>query len=372
MSLVKAVRSPLFFKMLERSLVLRGGHTRTALLALTIAACTATAMLTVYLDLDAKLHKEFRTYGANVVVTAKDGQSLTGDALARARSLLPAQALAVPFGYAVAHTEDGRSIVVAGTDIDRVKQLNRWWSVSKWPSGAGEALVGQRVLQTLAPKQSSYTLIFGDRAAQFSFTGTLKTGSDEEDRIYLSLADFERWTGQRASTLEVSVPGSRDQINAVIDQLRSVLPMAEVRPVRQIVDAEAGVISKTKLLILAALLLIGITVTLCVLATLTASVLERRRDFAMMKALGSSQRLINLLFASEAAFLAVFGALAGYVLGLAIAAWIEHANFHATVLPRLFVFPAVLFGTVLIALLASLFPLTKLKHLEPAVILKGE
>jgi len=372
MSLFKAVRSPLFFKMLERSLVLRGGHTRTALLALTIAACTATAMLTLYLDLDAKLHKEFRAYGANIVVSARDNQALPDQAIEAARSILPARALLVPFAYAVAHTPQGLSVVVAGTDMNLVKELNRWWSVSHWPSTAGEALVGERVLETLGRQQGRYTLIFGERATEFYFPGTLKTGSDEENRIYISLADFERWTGKRASTLEVSVPGSREQINAVVGDLRSRLPMADVQPVRQIVDAEAGVISKTKLLILAALALIGVTVTLCVLATLTASVLERRRDFAMMKALGSSQRLINLLFASEAVFLAVFGGLAGSVLGLGIAAWIEHANFHATVLPRLSVFPVVLLGTVLIALLASLFPLTKLKHLEPAGILKGE
>lgn len=372
MSLVKAVRSPLFFKMLERSLIQRSSHTRTALLALTIAACTATAMLTLYLDLDAKLHKEFRAYGANVVVTAKEGDSLTDDAMAAARSVLPSQALSAPFGYAVAHTKNGRPVVVAGTDMDRVKQLNPWWSVSNWPSKPGQALIGERLLQSLESRQGQFSLSFGERAAQFSQGGTLKTGSDEENRMYVSLADFERWTGQRASTLEVSVPGSRDQINAIVDHLRSALPMAEVRPVRQIIDAEAGVISKTKLLILAALSLVGVTVTLCVLATLTASVLERRRDFAMMKALGSSQRLINLLFATEAVLLAVFGGLAGYLTGLGIAAWIEHANFHGTVLPRLSVFPVVLFGTVLIALLASLFPLAKLKHLEPAGILKGE
>ena len=372
MRFVKAVRSPLFLKMLERSLIVRGGHTRTALLALTIAACTATAMLTLYLDLDAKLHKEFRAYGANIIVSAKEGQALTDAAIAAARSALPAQALAVPFGFAVAHTPDGLSIVIAGTDLNLVRQLNHWWSVSNWPSASGEALVGERVLRALGPPQRQYTLLFADRPVQLSSVGTLKTGSDEENRIYVSLADFERSTGQRASSLEISVPGSSEQINSVVSNLRSALPMADVRPVRQIVDAEAGVISKTKLLILAALSLIGVTVALCVLGTLTASVLERRRDFAMMKALGSSQRLINLLFASEAVFLAFSGAVAGYVFGLGIVAWIERANFHATVFPRLWVFPIVLSGTILIALLASLFPLSKLKHLEPAGMLKGE
>jgi putative ABC transport system permease protein len=372
MKLTRAVHTQLFWGMLRRSLLARSGHTRTALLALTIAAATATAMLTLYLDLDAKLHKEFRRYGANIIVNARESQAFNDDIITAIRSALPTNSLAVPFGYAVAHTADGTAIVVSGTDMNLVKQLNHWWSVSSWPSAPGEALVGERALRSLDSQRGPYTLHFGDKPLQLSLAGTLKTGSDEENRVYVALSDFTNWTGLNASAVEISVSGSREQINSVISQLKNVVPMAGVRPIRQIVEAEAGVISKTKLLMLSALLLIGITVALCVLATLTTSILERRRDFAVMKALGSSQRMLNALFASEALFLGLSGALFGYALGLGVAAWIEKINFHATVLPRFSVFPLVVFGTVAIALLASLFPLTKLQRLEPAGILRGE
>jgi putative ABC transport system permease protein len=372
MRLIRAIRSPLFWRMLRRSLLLRSGHTTTALLALTIIAATATAMGTLYLDLDAKLHKEFRAYGANIVVIAKEGQELTETSLARIRSVLPSDALAVPFGYAVARSADGTTVIVSGTDLNLAKQLNRWWSVSNWPSAAREALFGQRVLRSLGSQQSPYSLRFGDKSMDLFLVGTLKTGSDEENRIYLSLSDFRRWTGLGASTLEISVPGSRAQIDAVIRQVQNVALTSDVRPIRQIVEAEAGVISKTKLLMNTALVLIGITVVLCVLATLTTSVLERRRDFAVMKALGSSQRTVSLLFAGEAAFLGGAAAFLGYALGLGVAVWIEQANFHSSAQPRFLVFPLVVIGTVVIALLAALFPLTKLQGLEPAGILKGE
>ena len=372
MKLIRAVRSRLFWGMLRRSLLVRAGYTRTALLALTIIAASASAMLTLYLDLDAKLHKEFRSYGANIVITAKNGQQLTDSSMTEIHSHLPPQALVVPFGYAVAHTADGAAIVVSGTDMNLVRQLNRWWSVSSWPSAPGEALVGERALAALDPQKGPYKLYFGDKAVQLSFAGTLKTGADEENRIYVSLSDLEHWTGLGPSAVEISVPGSREEINSLANEIQKFVPATEVRPIRQIVEAEAGVISKTKLLMVSALTLIAITVALCVLATLTTSILERRRDFAVMKALGSSQRLINVLFASEAVFLGSSGALLGYPLGLGIAAWIEKINFHATVLPRFSVFPLVIFGTVAIALLASTFPLTRLQHLEPAGILKGE
>src|SRR5215475_9413071 len=247
MRVLRAVRSPLFLRMLRRSVSVRSGHTRTALLALTIVAATATTMLTLYLDLDAKLHKEFRAYGANIVVSAKEGQELTGNLIATMRSVLPPESTTLPVGYAVARTTDGRALVIAGTDLNLVKQLNQWWSVSSWPSASGEALIGERALRTLGVQKGPYALHFGNNSVQLSFAGTLKTGSDEENRIYVSLSDFRHWTGLGASTLEISLPGSRAQIDAAIRQLQNIMPTAEIRPIRQIVEAEAVVITKSQL-----------------------------------------------------------------------------------------------------------------------------
>jgi putative ABC transport system permease protein len=369
--LFAATRSRLFLRMLRQSLAVRRAQSATALLALSVLASVATAMLSLYFDLDSKLHKEFRTYGANVVVTARDGQAFPKDVLQDIRSVMPDNALALPFAYAVAHGPDGVAIVVAGTDLSRVQQLNRWWSVSRWPSAPGEALVGERAARVLGSKRE-FTLTFGDKPLNLISAGTLKTGAAEEERVYLSLAEFERWTGLGPSAVEVALPGSRQEIDSQIEKLSAELSGADVHAVRQIVEAEGAVISKTKLLIASATLLIAITVALCILATLTSSVLERRRDFAVMKALGSSQAVVNSLFAGEAVLIGVSGAVVGYIVGSALAAWIGHVNFHAAIFPKLSVFPVVLMGTIAVALLAALVPLSQLQRLEPAVILKGE
>jgi putative ABC transport system permease protein len=364
------IRSGLFFRMLRQSLAVRRSQTATALLALSVLACVATALLSLYLDLDSKLHKEFRAYGANVVVTARDDQTLPRDVVQRILAGMPDNAVAAPFAYAVAHAEDGASIVVAGADFPRVKQLNSWWSVTGWPFAPGQALVGERAARVL--RNRAFTLTFGGKPLNLVSVGTLRTGAGEEDRVYVSLAEFDRWTGLGPSAVEVAFPGSRHEIDSQIKKLSAELPWTDVRAVRQIVEAEVAVISKTKLLIASATLLIAITVALCILATLTSSVLERRRDFAVMKALGSSQGVLNLLFAGEAVLMGIGGAAIGYALGVALAAWIGHVNFHAAIFPRLSVFPLVLVGTIAVALLAALVPLSRLQRLEPAGILKGE
>jgi putative ABC transport system permease protein len=144
------------------------------------------------------------------------------------------------------------------------------------------------------------------------------------------------------------------------------------QPVRQIVEAQARVMEKTRFILLLSTIAITLTVALCVLATLTASVLERRKDYAVMKALGSSQGAVNAIFLGEALSLAIVGATAGFAAGCGLAVWIGHANFHAAITPSINVFPPVLGGCVLVALFSAVLPLTLLQKNEPAAMLKGE
>src|SRR5271170_294311 len=104
----------MFVRMLLRAAVLRRGRAASALLAMVTAAAVSTAMLNLYVDVQAKLRKEFRNYGANIVVVAKDGQALPPDALDKINSALAGHGLAVPFAYVVARTSDSQSVVVSG------------------------------------------------------------------------------------------------------------------------------------------------------------------------------------------------------------------------------------------------------------------
>src|SRR5271167_2670072 len=92
----------MFSRMLFRAAVLRRGRAASALLAMVVAAAVATAMMNLYVDVQAKLRTEFRDYGANMVIVAKDGQSLPADTLAKVESVVGAKTLVVPFSYAVA------------------------------------------------------------------------------------------------------------------------------------------------------------------------------------------------------------------------------------------------------------------------------
>jgi putative ABC transport system permease protein len=362
----------MFLRMLLRAAVLRRGRAASALLAMIVAAAVATAMLNLFVDVQAKLRKEFRSYGANVVVVAKDGQALPADALAKVRSALAGRGMAVPFAYVVARTADGQSVVVSGTDLDQVRKLDSWWSVTEWPQAPQEALVGARAAAVVSPKNQPFDLSFQGRTIHLSPAGTLRTGAAEDSRVYLSLQDFEAWAELAPSSIEVAASGSPDEVNAAIQSLALALPQAQVRPVRQIMEGEARVLGKTRATLLAAAIMIILTSALCVLSTLIGWVFDRRKDFAIMKALGASERLIGGFFAAEAATLGAVGALVGFAIGVGVAAWIGRVNFHAPVVPRLNVLPFVLIGSMAVALISAALPLSMLRRVQPALILRGE
>jgi len=366
-----AKRKSMFLRMLIRAAVLRRGRAMAALIAMVVAAAVATAMLNLFVDVQAKLRSEFRNYGANIVVVTKDGQFPEGSMQA-VESALAGHGLAVPFAYAVARTASGQSVVVAGTDFAQVRTLDRWWSVTAWPGAANEALIGENAAKALGDSGKPFDLSFEGRVLHLKPAGMLTTGAAEDSRIYISLTDFEAWTGVRPSTIEVAVPGSPDEMKAAMQKLAAALPSAEVRPVRQLIEGETRVLSKTRSTLLACSILIVVTAFLCVLATLIGWVFDRRRDFAIMKALGASERLLTSFFAAEASLLGVVGAILGFAIGIGVAAWIGRVNFHAAIAPRFSVFPLVLAGSVAVALLSAVVPISILRRVQPATILRGE
>jgi putative ABC transport system permease protein len=202
--------------------------------------------------------------------------------------------------------------------------------------------------------------------------GVLRTGAAEDNRIYLSTADFESWTGIPPSTIEIAVTGSPQEIEQTVHQLQQSLPFAQVRPVRQVMEAEARVLGKMRSTLLVAAILIVATAGLCVVATLTGLVFDRRRDFAIMKALGASGRLIHSLLAGEAAALGAAAGIIGFGAGVGIAATIGRINFHAPVAPRLTILPIIILGSIVIALVAGIWPIWLLGRVQPANILRGE
>jgi putative ABC transport system permease protein len=363
-------RKGLLLQLMLRAVWVRRDRALTALLSITVVATIATVALTVYSDLEGKFSREFRSFGANVIVTAAAG--LSADDLLKIKTAAGSKAEAVPLGYAIVQGPTGADVVIGGADLAALKSMNSWWSLASVPDAGGDALLGSRAALVVSPKSRPFQITFNGKTAQVRPAAIFHSGSDDDSRIYLSLQQFVQLTGNQPNTVQLHIPGTPAQIQDAIHRLSAALPKADVKPVRQITVAQTSVLQKTRAIVLAASAVVVVLIVVCMVATLTGSVLERRKDFAVMKALGASNGTLNLLFAGEASLVSVIGAIAGFVFGSAIAYWIGEANFGAAITPRLEMLLPVVLGSILLALLASTAPLRLLRRIQPAGILRGE
>ncbi len=364
-------RTRLLLQLMLKAAWVRKDRSLTALLSITVVATMATVGLTVYSDLEGKFSREFRSFGANVIVTARNG-SLSADNLASIRATTGAKAETVPVGYAVAQASDKSSVVVGGTDLAALKALNSWWSLDPTADSSGDALLGSRAASALSPSGAPFQLTYNGKTVSIHPAAIFHSGSEDDSRIYIGLSQFSYLTGLQPNTAQLRVTGTPAEIEEQVAKLAAALPQAEVKPVRQITAAQTAVLGRTRSIVLSASAIVVVLIVICMVATLTGSVFERRKDFAVMKALGASNRAVNLIFAGEATITSLLGAILGFLVGSGIAFWIGEANFGAAIVPRAQLLLPVVLGSIVLALVASTAPLRILRRIQPAGILRGE
>lgn len=363
-------RTQLLLRLLLKAAWVRKDRAFTALISVAVVATIATAALTIYADLEGRLSRDFRGFGANVIATRAQG-SLTQADFSAMQSAVKTKQDVVPVAYAVATAANGSRVIVGGTDLSGLAQMNSWWA-TKQINALGSALIGSRAAEQLSPSGQPFTISFGSKTLSVRPQTVFTSGSDDDSRIYVSMSDLTSATGLAPNVALLRVEGRSRDIAQAISQIRASAPELDVQPVRQITQAQTAIVGKTRSVVLASSAVVVILIMLCMVATFTSSVLERRKDFAVMKALGASNKTVNLLFASESSLLALAGSIAGYILGSGIAFWIGKANFEAAILPQPVLFLPILLGSVVLALLASTAPLRLLQQIQPAGILRGE
>ena len=104
---------------------------------------------------------------------------------------------------------------------------------------------------------------------------------------------------------------------------------------------------------------------------LTANVMERSREFGLLKALGATDGDVLLLTLSEIMMTGSIGGVVGYFIGLGFAQIIGQNVFGSAVAINLMVIPWVVVSVILITLVGSLPAIRMLLSLRPAAVLHG-
>ena len=375
--------------------LLRGnrGRLAVALVAVTSGATVIAGLLNLQFDMREKLTHEFRLLGANLVISRGGASGTVSDAVGAPSSpalmdqgtvlnelqrlRIPDVVGAAPFLYIVARNQE-TPVVVAGTWLDQLPKLDPTWKIDgQWiASREDEAhcIVGRNAARQfqLTPG-AKITLHYLGRSTMLRIAGVVDAGAAADNQVFVSLPVVQQLaaaTGQ-IELVQMSVSGTAASIGNYAAKLASSLPGYDVRPIRQVTDAEGNLLQRTRLLVASMVVLILVLTALCVLATMAALAMERREDVGLMKALGGSMARIVGLFLAEVGVLGAVGGLIGCVAGVALARWMGERVFGASIAARWEVFPLTI-AMMVIASMAGALPLRALGKVKPAVILRGE
>jgi putative ABC transport system permease protein len=370
--------------------LMRASRARLALALAAVAggAAVVSALLNLQFDAEHKLTQEFRTLGANVVVGPGESADAAGQpslmdvaVLERIAAARGEHVVAVaPYLFVVARAGT-TPVIVAGTWLDQVRKMSEWWQVEgEWLEARDSAatgahcLVGHNVaLQLNLAPGGTLELRYADRSQRLAVAGIVTTGGAEDSQVFTSLPVAQQLAALpgRISLVQLSVQGAPDVIHSHAGRLATALPGFNVRPIRQLAEAEGQLLARIRLLILATVMVILALTALCVLATMAALAMEHRRDVGLMKALGGPMARVVRVFLTEVGLLAIAGGGLGWAAGMGLSEWMGRSIFGASISPGLEVLPLTV-ALMLAVALAGALPLRLLSHVRPAAILRGE
>jgi putative ABC transport system permease protein len=376
----------MFWRIVRRLFVAQRGRLLVILLALGASAALTAALLNLQVDARDRLTKEFRVFGANIIVAPRDIKSSSAGAVTldesivdKVRQSLPARASADSYLYLVASVSAANSTqpvnaVIAGTRTELIDQSALKSAIATPRDNQHFCLVGVKAAQQLNLKLADRLTLKNDKREEVCTSEIADPRGDAQDnQIVVNLGAAQRLTAlpNKVSLVQVSMPGTPREIREYIATLSQNIPDADVRGLRQFTDAEAKIYTRVSGLLTATTALVLALTGLCVMAAMTNVAMERQNDVGLMKAIGGATRRVLRLFLAEAALLGLAGGIVGAAAGLVLSIWLGKTVFGVAARPRLIVYPVSVALTILVAIVSA-YPLRRLANISPASVFRGE
>ena len=361
-------------RLLQAALWRKRGMVGLAVLAVAIGGSVAGALLHVSRDVPRKLTRELRSLGPNLLVLppgAGAGRFL--DAAATRERLAAAGLEGAPLLFVTAQL-DGRPIPIVGADLAAVRRLHPSWSV-KGVDGA--SLIGVRLARRLGIQPGGRLRVTlatasGERALEWPVGATFESGGADDEAWWIPLAQAQA-LADRPGAISLAQVRLEDPRRAE-SVVRSLEARGELRAqlLHALSSTEAALLERTRRLMGMVTLGVLLAAGLCAFGTLTDLALERRREIALLKALGASGRDVAQQFGAESLVVGLLGGSLGWWMGVLAAQVIGREVFRSGIAIHWDVLPIVLGISMAVALIASVGPIQLALRVEPAPLLKGE
>ncbi len=396
--------------------------------AITLGVAVATAMISVATDVGDKINHELRSYGANLVISPQedsldveiagvnlkppsDGGYLNEADLPKIKGMFWRNNIvgfAPMLPVSVEINNAGKQVTMVGTYFSKplrfgtdnfhagVRTTYPGWKVEgAWPDEkSSDVLVGERLAATLNKTADDAIEINGQ---SHRVTGILSTGGNEDNEIVAPLALAQQILGKPGAVRRIYVSAVTKPEDAfarrdprtlppemydrwycspypqsIAFQLQEAIPNSHAEKIRQVAQTEGTILTRIKGLMLLLTLAALFASALAVSAAMATAIFERRREIALMRALGAGGFAVASLFFAEAALLALIGGAVGFAGGSFMAYHAGRWIFDSPITIQPVLLPLVLVIAAIVTFAGSASSILRAVKFDPVYALRGD
>lgn len=369
----------------------RPGKTALLVVGLMLAIASLVAIVTLMTSFRGAMDKQLGKYGFNILVFPKSsnlsltygGMNISGvsafktsylntDDMRKIDALKKNDDVTISPKFLSGVTVKNKPALLVGIDPRAELSVKKWWNID----GHGIKKNNDLIIGSSAAAKLGVSL--GDKldlsGRSFSVVGIIKeTGSQDDDSIFGDIRRAQQLAGMdgRVNFVEIST-GNTGEIDVLVSKLTRALPGASVSSVKQAVKYKESALNRLTRFGLTVSAVVVFISAMIVFSTMMSSVMERKREIGIFRAVGYRKSKVTKIILTEAALLSIFGGLLGYLLGLALAATLSTfvKSIDVPVAADVYLLAASVLLSLSIGIVSSIIPAYRAANLSPALALK--
>lgn len=378
------VENNFFLNMIKQSLFFSKKRLFIIFLAIFIGAATTNSFLNVYFDIDNKMSKELKAYGANMSLFSVNKDYITNDEVNSIKNKLDKKKL-VAFSKNLFFSANysSRQILINAVEFDNFKSVNKFLQVIKGSLNPSDykadnvIYLGVDLAATLDKSvDNKITLTYTNNSQiiekSFYVKGIFSSGDENDAMAFIPLNSAQEFTHIKNAISYVNIIYD-DDFNS-LEELSKKLSTDELSlsVIKSVSVKEGAILEKIKGLMFLISLVILIISSTSVNTTLGSIIFARKKEIALHIALGASKKDIIRLFSCEVFAIALFSSLLGCIGGYALAQILGKIIFNSSIDFRFFSFFVAIFISLFFAAIASYLPIKRTLQVDIIDNLRGE